>query len=160
MRILFMTLLAALSSAGANARPSPAMQADTHGCRLLVPVDLGGGPTTWIGDCRGGRADGLGVIRVGGAGAPRLFAGLVRAGRPVAGYLDTGSADSAGPSLHFQGGDGLPTRNHAEAQQACTIASRGALAAAARYRAMHNPASARFYDGWAATLRRCEGNGE
>ncbi len=160
MRLLIFALpLALVAAPGGTAPPAP-MRVDSHGCRMTVPQDLGEGPIDWVGDCAGGRAQGLGVLRVGGSGAPRLFAGAMRAGLPVAGYLDTGSADTAGPSLHFRGADGLPTGSRAEARQACLTAARGAAAAAARYRAMRNLASARFYDGWATTLRRCEGGGE
>lgn len=155
LRGLAIALFAMTPSWVVQAAPPPSMQADTHGCRLLVPADLGSSPVTWVGNCKAGLAEGLGVIRIGGPGTPRLFAGEMREGRPVAGFLDTGSADSAGPSLHFRGADGLSTRNRGEALRACAIAARGATSAATRYRAMHNLASAKFYDGWAATLRNC-----
>lgn len=90
-----------------------------------------------------------------GAGNVALFAGTMRDGRPVAGYLDTGSADTAGPSLRFQGADGLPTADPGEARRACTVAAAGAKAASDRLRSAGNLASAHFYEGWARTLRRC-----
>ncbi len=128
------------------------------GCRFIVPDDLAKQGIRWIGPCRKGRANGLGVIRTGAGNDIRLFAGKMDQGRPVAGYFDT-PADTAGPSLRFKGAQGLPTRNQAEARQACVIAADGAANAAAILRQEGNNASATFYTRWSQTLRKCMDQG-
>ena len=123
---------------------------------MIVPTDLGTGAVRWIGACARGLAAGAGVLRVDrGAGDVALFAGTMRAGDPIAGYLDTGSEATAGPVLRFGGPDGLPTANRKEAGRSCAIAAAGASAASDRLRSTGNLPSARFYHGWAHTLRRC-----
>ncbi len=136
------------------------MRADAQGCHLLVPAEMGsGGSLRWIGTCRNGLAEGPGVIRVQvEASDVRLFAGVMRAGQPVAGFLDMGpnfNFDSGGPALHFKGADALPVANPAQVQQACNIAAQGAHAASALLRAANNPASASFYEQWVTSLKHC-----
>lgn len=123
-------------------------------CRFLIPDDLAKQGVRWIGPCRNGRANGLGVIRTGIGNDIRLFAGKMDQGRPVAGYFDT-PPDTAGPSLRFKGTQGLPVRNSLEARQACMIAADGAASAAAILGREGNKASATFYARWSRTLRRC-----
>ncbi len=158
MRWVAIVSLVVASAGSSLARPLavPSMRKDAQGCRMIVPADFGTGAMRWIGACPHGSADGPGVLRVKRDKYHiTLFAGTMHEGHPVAGYLDTGSEATAGPSLRFNGANGLPTASREEAGRACAIAASGARVASDRLRSAGNLPSAGFYDDWAHALQSC-----
>jgi hypothetical protein len=154
--IWLLVLCASLPACAARAAPDNAMHADakTH-CRFLVPDDMADGAAAWIGACDHGVADGPGVLRVAVAGQDaQLFAGVMRAGRPVQGIVDKGRAGDSdyGPAYAFDGRHAVYAKSRAETVAGFQAASRGAEAASAAYRQQGNAASAKFYDGWSHAL--------
>lgn len=130
-------------------------------CNFLVPEDLGAGAASWVGECVKGYAEGTGVVRVAQGQEVHLFAGEVRKGHPTAGFLDTGSPETTGSVVRFEGRRALPTQNRGDVNKGCRIAADGADKAAARYKRAGNAPSAKFYSGWAVQLRHClDGPGE
>jgi hypothetical protein len=158
---LLIPLFTLLTPLSASVPVVPTLR-DANGCRFLQLGDFGTGPARWIGACNHGAADGPGVLRVGPANDVRLFAGTMRAGRALAGFVITQHFYASGPTLHFDQGEwdneweAWPTIDDNEAQQACKIAARGARAAANRLAKEGNTASARFYRRWANGFRNCK----
>jgi hypothetical protein len=113
-------------------------------CRFAVPAGWDARQTRWIGDCRDGRAQGPGVLRLlKGNQVRQVFYGRLQDGLPVLGAVEVdggwraGRFDAAGVASI----DG--ERN--TLIQAFEAAAEGARRAAQHYQAASNPASARFY---------------
>ncbi len=130
-------------------------------CRFAVPADLGVGAAEWIGPCAAGKADGIGVVRVGiKAGGVRMFYGVMKAGVPVEGMLGDSSATgfrvAAGFDAKLLVNETLP----AELQQSPKYwkeAASAARVAAKHYAGLGNGASAKFYEGRARELDKGPG---
>ncbi|RZL81870.1 MAG: hypothetical protein EOP66_05530 [Sphingomonas sp.] len=137
---------AAIGLIAASASATPRI-AGTPSCRVQVPADLDSGNAVWLGACARGRAQALGVLRVGARAPYQFFLGRVEAGRPVTGVLvldrsqlmDAVRFDSALRAVHT---DGLKP---GEIEGVFRIASAGAQAAAQRFLASGNRSSAAFY---------------
>ncbi|WP_034161136.1 hypothetical protein [Sphingomonas sp. ERG5] len=78
---------AAACQVSANGAPAKPSIAAAKPCRAEMPADLTTAPGHWLGDCRNGMADGLGVTRSGRAAPYEFFAGRMRDGRLVDGVL-------------------------------------------------------------------------
>ena len=130
-------------------------------CRFAVPADLPVGWAEWIGACAGGKADGLGVVRVGTAGGgAQMFYGVVKAGMPVEGMM--GDSGSSGWRVvpGFDGRMHVDETLPAEMQQSPKYwkeAAAAARVAARHYAGVGNGASAKFYEGQAKVLDRGPG---
>lgn len=138
---LFAFVIAACTSLSAMAAPP------TPACRFQAPADLDAAPTRWLGECRDGAAEGLGIVRAGSAEPYAFFAGRMQDGRPANGLLllRAGGMQVAvrfDDALHAVDSDGLrpeqDDRVFAQARDA-------ALATAARLRRQGNQASADYY---------------
>lgn len=118
-------------------------------CRADAPAPIANGPTTWIGPCLHGSADGLGVLRVARRNqAPRLFFGKMVKGRPFSGVMSTDTGDWR-PAWRFDARlqpREDPNGDRQSSLQTFDLAAGGAREASRRYRAAGNIDSARFYD--------------
>lgn len=157
MKFFFVGLSLIATTVGCDAAPPAAARPgrQKNPCKFVTPSDLGTGSTAWFGSCRDGLAEGLGVLRVESDGEVRLFAGAMTKGQPQRGFLDTGSPETTGSSVRFEGDRGLPPRNRAEIHQGCTVAADAATSVAIRFEKAGNPASAVYYSKWAKVLRSC-----
>ena len=104
-------------------------------------------PWRWLGECPGGRAEGLGVLRMGdGQEGTTLFFGRMHAGRPVAGYLDKGTIilayafTPAGVAIEPDSSYNMDQRH-----SVFVLGSRAAMATSRWFAARGNHASARWY---------------
>lgn len=143
-----------LATAAAAATHAPGRAA---ACATGVIADLPGA-AQWQGACLGGRADGLGVLRVGAAAPFGFFAGRMAGGRPGAGVaiLPNGLFEPAAgfdPRGHPISTDSL----HPEQQDAVfKLAARAARATADRFARAGNRGSADFYRTLAARIQSGE----
>ena len=118
----------------------------TAGCRFAAPTELDARPSAWLGECRNGAADGLGVIRAGTREPYSFFAGRMAHGRPANGLLllQTGmmAAIRFDASGRVVSSDGLHPQQdeHIFAQ-----AQNAARAVSARFAKAGNPRSATYY---------------
>lgn len=138
---LFGLLVAAGASMAAMASPP------TEPCRFDAPADLDAAPARWLGSCRNGAADGLGVVRAGTAEPYAFFAGRMLGGRPAEGLLllhEGGMmvAVRFDAALRVVNSDGL---RPAEDDRVFAQAQAAALETAARFRQEGNRASADYY---------------
>ncbi|UYY57223.1 hypothetical protein [Sphingomonas sp. S2-65] len=152
------TPAAAPAPGAAAVADAPAAQAGltwsqdpTSKCGFVAPRSLGTGPTFWTGDCPGGKADGLGMLRRRDGGqAGTVFYGELRAGVPVIGAID----DDGYVVGKFVGGDLV--QDSLEPQVAIDsfrTAAKAARSVSARFKAQNNAGSARYY---AETAERLE----
>ena len=118
-------------------------QDPTTKCRFVAPRSLPAGPTYWTGDCPGGKANGLGMLRRRDGGqAGAAFYGEMRAGVPVIGTID----DDGYVVGKFADGDLV--QDSLEPQVAIDsfrVAAKAARAVSARFRAQNNAGSAQLY---------------
>lgn len=142
--LAFSSAVAAQDAPGSGWSKDPA-----SGCRFVAPRSLPPGPTYWIGDCAGGKASGLGVLRRrDGAVAGEAFYGQLKDGVPVVGVIDTRRGNEGGYVVgRWKDGDLVinedgPWQDRADA---FTAAASAARAASAAFKAQKNEASARFY---------------
>jgi hypothetical protein len=151
---IFGLAIAIFSTAGCGAPvAAQAMATDrATGCRFLRPADLANGPTAWFGECRAGRAEGPGVLRVVQQGSdPRFFFGTMVAGRPSRGVVTQDNNDDV-IALRFEGTRAIEPADRAQTASIYQAAAAGAAAAAEQFRARGNTASAKYYAGWSHTL--------
>ena len=131
------------------------------GCRFAAPADLGAGLPEWIGPCAAGKANGVGVVRVGiAAGGARMFYGVMKAGVPVEGMLGDSAAIGFRVAAGFDAGLRVDETLPAELQQSPKYwkeAAQAARVAARHYAGVGNGASAKFYEGQAKMLDRGPG---
>ncbi|WP_369942466.1 hypothetical protein [Xanthomonas medicagonis] len=134
-------LIAACAALPALAAPPAAP------CRFEAPADLDAAPARWLGECRNGAADGLGIVRAGTAEPYAFFAGRMQDGRPAQGLLllHAGGLMAAvrfDATLRAVASDGLrpDEDDHVFAQ-----ARAAALETSARLRQQGNRASADYY---------------
>jgi hypothetical protein len=105
-------------------------------------------PWRWLGECPNGRAEGLGVLRMGTAESGyTFFYGRMHGGRPVAGYLQR---DLWVRLAYGFTPAGLPiepdVRNNMDQRHAVfVLGSRAAMATSRWFAARGNRASARWY---------------
>lgn len=112
-------------------------------CQFRGLASLGEGAAHWVGECRAGRAQGLGMIRMRiGPQALNAFFGLMENGRPVEGAIETAEGWIVGRA---EGGDLVSARDFNERDRAFDMASRAAQAVSDHYRRAGNRASAEFY---------------
>lgn len=137
---------AAVASADAQGWSGPAR------CRFSVPEGFAARDLRWTGGCRGGLAQGRGVLRaLQGGRVLRLFYGRLEAGLPAQGVVEEDGSYRAG---RFEAG-----RLVADGERNTLIAAFDEASAAARqvadgYRKAGNAASARFYQDKARQLAR------
>ena len=134
-----------LVAAGAS---MPAMASPpAEPCRFEAPADLDAAPARWLGGCRNGAADGLGIVRGGTAEPYAFFAGRMQEGRPAEGLLMLHAgglmvAVRFDAALRVVSSDGLRPN---EDDRVFAQARAAALETAARLRQQGNRASADYY---------------
>ncbi len=145
-----LAMAAALCLTGSMAIATPG------GCRWSIPADIGQRPTRWLGSCRAGAADGLGILRAGTREPYDFFLGRMVRGRPHDGlmighgteWLAASGFDSNGAIVQSSDKDGSGFE---------AIFDRAAAAADAVARRMDadgNRASARYYRSLAEKVRK------
>lgn len=107
-------------------------------------------PWRWLGACPNGRAEGLGVLRMGpDEGEFASFYGRMHAGRPVAGLLDMGGSAAVASAFTPAGvaiqPDDYRPQDPQEQHRVFVLASRAALATSRWFAARGNRASAQWY---------------
>lgn len=86
-KVLNAALLAiGLTSPVVAQKPSSTLQFPTP-CSAIAPADISVRPVLWLGSCVGGRAEGLGVLRMGKRPPFAFLVGRMKAGRPASGLL-------------------------------------------------------------------------
>ncbi|MFV0923086.1 hypothetical protein ACR720_10425 [Sphingomonas parapaucimobilis] len=85
--MLTMSGLTLLSATACSAQPA-AVTGKTP-CAIARPTITRAAPARWLGACSQGRAEGIGVLRIGTGEPYEFFLGEVRAGRPVRGLIKT-----------------------------------------------------------------------
>ena len=115
-------------------------------CSVVAPAEFKRSQIQWLGDCRGGLAEGKGIIRAGSAEPYQFFAGEIHAGRPVRGLLLIGddwfAAAGFDPDGHRQDiRSGDPNEYHA----LFVVAAGAAETAARHFAAAGNRSSAAYY---------------
>ncbi|NYF22838.1 hypothetical protein HDC36_004328 [Xanthomonas sp. JAI131] len=138
---MFGLLVAASASMPAMSSPPAAP------CRFEAPADLDAAPARWLGGCRHGAADGLGIVRAGTAEPYAFFAGRMQEGRPAEGLLMLHEgglmvAVRFDAALRVVSSDGLRPN---EDDRVFAQARAAALETAARLRQEGNQASAAYY---------------
>ena len=123
-------------------------------CPAVKPADLPG-PARWLGPCPSGRAEGMGVLRIGAAAPFAFFAGRMAAGRLGEGVVvrPDGLFEVA---VGFDArGRSLPTDSlHPEQQdEVFAVAVQAAQATANRFTQLKNRGSADFYRRLALRIR-------
>lgn len=141
-------IMLTLGSAGACSADGGAKTAAASApCRVTIPADLTQRPARWLGSCAKGVAAGLGVLRLGTGEPYQFFLGRMADGRPVQGVLKVnGSQVIAAYRFDAEGRGVNPDGNRPEQlTQVFRTGSAGASAAAARFAAVGNKASAAYY---------------
>lgn len=112
-------------------------------CQFRGLDSLGEGAPQWVGECRAGKAHGLGMIRMRiGAKALNAFFGLMENGRPVEGAIETAEGWIVGRA---EGGDLASASDFDERDRAFDAAARAAQSVSDHYRRAGNRPSAEFY---------------
>lgn len=116
-------------------------------CRAVLPAITTAARSRWLGDCPRGRAEGVGVLRIGSGGPFEFFFGEMRGGRPVRGLIR--AANGWYPAAAFD------ARLRAVNPRSWTreqghglylLAARAARATARRFAAAGNRTSAAYYE--------------
>ena len=128
-------------------------QAADQDCRAAVPTYLTARPTRWLGECRAGQAEGLGVLRAGAAEPYQFFFGLMRGGKPLRGLLrgpDEGWEEAASFDVR---GHNVSTSNPVAFDSLYKLATAASRATAQRFAAAGNRGSAVYYQRLANKIR-------
>ena len=129
---------------------APTMQAGltwsqdpTTKCRFVAPRSLPAGPTYWTGDCQGGKANGLGMLRRRDGGqAGAAFYGEMRNGVPVIGAID----DQGYVVGKFVDGDLVQGDLEPQVRiDSFLVAAKAARAVSTRFHMENNAGSAQLY---------------
>jgi hypothetical protein len=116
------------------------------------PVDVERGVATWLGPCRNGVAEGVGVLRVQHQLDWSLFLGRAAGGKPVSGALYL-TPQTLVAATRFDGaGHVVSGENPAADHQAFLLGAAAAKQAAAHFGGEKNARSAAFYTRLATSL--------
>ena len=153
MRAFGVLLMFGMIAPLGKAQSHPA-QAGLPSCRFTVPADLPAGTAEWIGNCSGGKADGLGVIRVPHAGTAAVFYGRMRSGFPVAAVMQQSPNDSylVANSFDQNAGTVSISTEMDESVKLFHQAAQAARLAGEHYARLGNRTSAAFYRSMAGKL--------
>jgi hypothetical protein len=150
MMRVFVAMAAALCLTGSMAVATPG------GCRWSIPTDIGQRPTRWLGSCRAGAADGLGILRAGSREPYDFFLGRMVRGRPRDGLM-IGHGTEWLVASRFDPSGAIVRSSDEDGSGLQAIFDRAAAAAAAMARRMDadgNHASARYYRSLADKVRK------
>ncbi|MBE9604359.1 hypothetical protein IAI18_05740 [Acetobacteraceae bacterium H6797] len=152
--LIFLALPLTIATAAAQEAARNWRQDPASGCRFQAPASLTQGPTAWVGTCRDGRAEGLGMLRRrDGAQAGAAFFGEMREGVPRLGVVEAEGGYRVGA---FAQGD-IGTASELEWQErldAFRLAAQAARMVSDHYARAGNAASSRFYQSVAAQLEQ------
>ncbi|WP_420138005.1 hypothetical protein [Sphingomonas sp.] len=151
-RLLCCTLACAVAPAALSVPTSSVVAAPAAGCRVQPPVDVEKGVTTWLGPCRNGVAEGLGVVRIQHQLDWSLFLGRVAGGKPVTGALYLTPQNLVAATRFDSAGHVVSGDNPAADHQAFLLGAAVAKQAAVHFTAEKNARSAAFYARIAASL--------
>ena len=143
-----MIVPAALSVPATRADAAPTAPA----CRVQTPVDVEKGVATWLGPCRNGVAEGVGVLRIQHKLDWSLFLGRAAGGKPVTGTLYLTPQTPVAATRFDGAGHVVSGESPAADHQAFLLGAAAAKAASARFAAEKNARSAAFYARLAADL--------
>lgn len=114
-------------------------------------------PWRWLGECPNGRAEGLGVLRMGNDDGLTMFIGRMHAGRPVAGLLDRGASLSVAKAFTPAGVAVEPDGNVPQEKTRVFLTARRAALSASRWLAARgNRWSAEWYRDMADGIQETE----
>ncbi len=150
-KIAFFALAVASTLA---AQPPSHAAAFPQTCRTAVPARYLWQPSQWLGACINGRAEGLGVLRIG-RGAPFAFlVGRMKAGRPASGLLFNPDKSYAAARGFDSNGGILPADGDypKEQDRVWAEAVLAARATADRLARAGNAASAAYYRRFASEI--------
>jgi len=120
-------------------------------CTFEKPESWATSTTSWVGDCKNGRAEGLGVVKeVDHGRVVRFFFGQLRSGKWVLGVIDQTDGYIAGNFLNEHVVE--PTDRNT-ILQAFDEAAKAAQSVAERYRQKGNLPSAKFYQAKSTALK-------
>ena len=120
-------------------------------CDFSAPAGWNQKTTQWGGTCRGGRAEGLGVLKeYDEKKVKRFFFGRLKNGDIEFGVIDQDEGFMAGS---FANGDLIPSDDRQTFISAFAEAEKAASQVATRFSQAGNKASARFYEQKAKELR-------
>ncbi len=145
-----LTIAATLCLTGSMAIATPSA------CRWSIPADIGQRPTRWLGSCRAGAADGLGILRAGTREPYDFFLGRMVRGRPHD-ELMIGHGTEWLAASGFDRNGAIARSSDDDGREFQAIFDRAAAAADAVARRMDadgNRASARYYNSLADKVRR------
>jgi hypothetical protein len=150
-------LLVAVGSVAlfAQGRSEAPTTAAASACAATPPAELTARPAMWLGPCAGGRAEQLGVLRLGRTAPHQFFLGRMRAGKPVQGVLVLNASqlkDAVRFDARMNAVNSDPNRQ-GEIESVFRVASSAAAATARRFEVLRNPGSARFYRDMAVRYR-------
>lgn len=154
MSVLAVTLMTlALPSSKTVGRPIAVTRFPTP-CATTAPAEIKIRPALWLGACVAGRAEGLGVLRMGQQQPFAFFVGRMKTGRPASGLLfDTDKSywtvrgSGANGKVLIADGDYLK-----EQDQAWADAVLAARQVGDRFEKAGNAASAAYYRRFASEI--------
>ena len=123
------------------------------GCTVTPPPGIDPGTVTWLGPCHGGKAEGVGVLRVQRDFDWSLFLGRAVGGRPVAGALFLRPAALLAMVRVDPAGNPISGETNAANAAVFQLAAKAAEDVAMRFAAQGNLRSRDFYRRMTATLR-------
>lgn len=123
-------------------------------CQARVPARFAGSPSQWLGGCVAGKADGLGVLRIGRRAPFAFLVGRMKTGRPASGlvfsakgtYAMARAFDAEGRIL-FADGDYPKEQDRVWAEAVLAARQVGD-----RFAKAGNPASAAYYRRFASEI--------
>lgn len=124
--------------------------AQTAACATIVPAEIKGAPSRWLGECASGKATGVGALRVGVRAPFAFFFGRMVAGKPQTGLVMLSSGNVMPTRGLSATGAIVPVsgENAQEQDRAWADAAAGARLVARRYAATGNRGSSVYYTGW------------
>ena len=123
-------------------------------CAAIAPTDIALRPAIWLGDCVLGKADGLGILRMGGRPLHAFFVGQMKAGRPASGLLfDVDKSYWTARGFDAKGHVLIADGNYLKEQdQAWADAVRAARSVSDRIAKAGNAGSAAYYRRFASEI--------
>ncbi len=116
-------------------------------CHAVQPTITRTAPAHWLGDCSEGRAEGIGVLRIGTHEPFEYFFGAAHAGRPVRGLIKAANGWYAATRFDARMNMVNPrSEDPNEAHATYILAVKATQATARRFAMAGNRGSARYYE--------------
>ena len=123
-------------------------------CRASVPARFSGQPSQWLGACVAGKAQGLGVLRIGARQPFAFLVGRMKEGRPASGLVfNTDKSYAAARGFDAHGRILVADGYHLKKQDAVWAdAVRAARSVGDRFAKAGNAGSAAYYRRFASEI--------